>query len=58
MDPTFRELQERLAEIADLGRAAGVLGWDQRTMMPPRSGEARAEASPAYLGAKMESLRG
>ncbi len=44
MDAAFRELQERLAEIADLGRAAGVLGWDQRTMMPSRGGEARAEA--------------
>jgi carboxypeptidase Taq len=44
MDTAFRELQERLAEIADLGRAAGVLGWDQRTMMPPQGGEARAEA--------------
>ncbi len=44
MDTAFRELQERLAEIADLGRAAGVLGWDQRTMMPPQGAEARAEA--------------
>lgn len=44
MDASFRELKERLAEIADLGRAAGVLGWDQRTMMPPQGGEARAEA--------------
>jgi len=44
MDAAFRELQERLAEIADLGRAAGVLGWDQRTMMPRQGGEARAEA--------------
>jgi carboxypeptidase Taq len=44
MDAAFRELKERLAEIADLGRAADVLGWDQRTMMPPQGGEARAEA--------------
>ncbi|MBI4173015.1 MAG: carboxypeptidase M32 [Actinobacteria bacterium] len=44
MDTAFRELQERVAEIADLGRAAGVLGWDQRTMMPQQGGEARAEA--------------
>src|SRR4030095_12019266 len=32
-----------LAEISDLGRAAGVLGWDQRVTMPPRGTEARAE---------------
>jgi len=44
MDAAFRELKERLAEIADLGRAADVLGWDQRTMMPSQGGEARAEA--------------
>ena len=42
-------LRERLAEIADLGRAAGVLGWDQRVMMPPLGTEARAE-SLATLG--------
>jgi carboxypeptidase Taq len=37
-------LRERLAEIADLARAAGVLGWDQRVTMPPLGTEARAEA--------------
>jgi carboxypeptidase Taq len=37
------DLRVRLAEISDLGRAAGVLGWDQRVTMPPRGTEARAE---------------
>src|SRR5919108_4627754 len=37
------ELRERLAEIHDLGRVAGLLGWDERTMMPPGGGEARAD---------------
>lgn len=37
-------LRQRLAEISDLGRAAGVLGWDQRVTMPPRGTESRAEA--------------
>ena len=37
------ELKGRLAEVSDLGRAAGVLGWDQRVTMPPRGTEARAE---------------
>src|SRR5262245_53545147 len=36
-------LRTRLAEISDLARAAGVLGWDQRVTMPPRGTEARAE---------------
>jgi carboxypeptidase Taq len=38
------QLREHLAEIEDLRNAAGVLGWDQQTMMPPRGGPARAEA--------------
>ena len=42
-------LRERLAEISDLGRAAGVLGWDQRVTMPPLGTESRAE-SLATLG--------
>jgi carboxypeptidase Taq len=37
------DLRTRLAEVSDLGRAAGVLGWDQRVTMPPRGTEARAE---------------
>ena len=40
----LQDLRQRLAEIADLGRAAGVLGWDQRVTMPPRGTEPRAEA--------------
>jgi carboxypeptidase Taq len=40
----FTSLKERLAEVADLSRAAGVLGWDQRVTMPPKGAEARAEA--------------
>jgi len=36
------ELRTRLAEVSDVGRAAGVLGWDQRVTMPPRGTEARA----------------
>ncbi len=40
----LQALRERLAEIADVSRAAGVLGWDQRVTMPPLGTEARAEA--------------
>jgi carboxypeptidase Taq len=36
-------LREQLAEIHDLGRAAALLSWDERTMMPPGGAEARAE---------------
>jgi carboxypeptidase Taq len=43
MPTDMTELRARLAEIADLGRAAAVLAWDERTMMPPGGSEARAE---------------
>jgi carboxypeptidase Taq len=41
-DP-LAELKRRLAEIHDLGRAAALLGWDERTMMPPGGADPRAE---------------
>jgi carboxypeptidase Taq len=37
------ELRSRLGEIYDLSRAASLLAWDERTMMPPAGAEARAE---------------
>jgi carboxypeptidase Taq len=40
----FDRLRERLGEVNDLTKAATVLVWDQRVMMPPKGGEARAEA--------------
>jgi carboxypeptidase Taq len=39
----FDELRGRLAEIADLGKTAALLGWDQHVMMPPGGAELRAE---------------
>ena len=44
MDADLRALRERLAEISDLSRAGGVLGWDQKVTMPPGGHPARAEA--------------
>src|SRR5688572_21348638 len=43
MNAAFKELKQRLAEINDLGKARGILSWDQQTMMPPRGGAIRAE---------------
>ena len=43
MASPLAELRARLAEGADLRRAAGVLGWEQRVTMPPRGTEARAD---------------
>ena len=43
MSDALTELRERLAEIADLNAAGGLLGWDQQTMMPERAAPQRAE---------------
>jgi carboxypeptidase Taq len=43
-DPKCEQLRERLAETQDLTKAATLLFWDQRVMMPPGGAEARAEA--------------
>jgi carboxypeptidase Taq len=42
MENALKELRSRLAEIEDLSRAAGVLGWEQRVSMPPLGTPARA----------------
>ena len=69
MEADLRTLRERLAEISDLYRSMGVLGWDQRVMMPPGGNPARAEALATLgriahekftddeIGALLEKLR-
>ena len=69
-DPRFAELQQRLAEVTDLTKAATLLFWDQRVMMPPGGAAARAEAIGtvsslaqerfvnADIGRLLEELRG
>ena len=44
VERTSRTLRERLAEVSDLYRTMGVLGWDQRVTMPSGGTAARAEA--------------
>ncbi len=43
MSERFDELCERLGEIHDLEKAAGLLSWDEETKMPPTGADARAE---------------
>ena len=43
MESKFKYLKTRLAEIHDLGKAAGLLSWDQQTLMPAKGGAVRAE---------------
>jgi carboxypeptidase Taq len=66
----FEQLQERLAETQDLTKAATLLFWDQRVMMPPGGSDARAEAIATVtrlaqerfvtkdIGRLLEDLRG
>jgi len=44
MNSQFTELKTRLNEISDLGRAGGLMAWDQQTMMPAKGAAMRAEA--------------
>ena len=43
MASAIEQLRKRLAEIHDLGRAAALLAWDERTMMPPAAGPTRSQ---------------
>jgi carboxypeptidase Taq len=44
-NPNLDRLRELLREVDDLRKAATVLFWDQRVMMPAGGAEARADAS-------------
>jgi carboxypeptidase Taq len=44
------QLKQRLAEVHDLGRALGVLRWDQQVMMPAQGAAARSEAAATLSG--------
>jgi len=41
MNEKLDQLKEKLGEVADIGRAASVLSWDQQVNMPPGGHEAR-----------------
>ncbi len=43
MSEKLNQLYERLGEISDLGKAAGLFAWDMRTYMPPAGAEARSK---------------
>jgi carboxypeptidase Taq len=50
----FDELRDRLGEIQDLSRAASLLAWDERTMMPSAGAESRAETLATLAGVRHE----
>src|SRR5947209_17200109 len=44
MSNPLSQLRDRMAELSDLRDVGHLMHWDQQTMMPPRGGEARANA--------------
>jgi len=46
----FDRLLRRVRQVNDLGGAAGLLGWDQRTLMPPKGAPVRAERLATLAG--------
>jgi carboxypeptidase Taq len=43
MTEKLDQLKEKLGEVADIGRAASVLSWDQQVNMPPAGNEGRGQ---------------
>ena len=43
MSEKLEQLKEKLGEVADIGRAASILSWDQQVNMPPGGNEARGQ---------------
>ncbi len=43
MSDALAQLKQRLTKVTDLERVAGLLGWDQQTMMPAAGAEHRAD---------------
>jgi Zn-dependent M32 family carboxypeptidase len=43
----WNAFERRMHELYDLGGVAGVVGWDQQVMMPPKGAELRAQQSTA-----------
>jgi carboxypeptidase Taq len=52
----LEDLREQLAAISDLGRARALLGWDERTQMPPAGAGVRAEQVATLARIRHERL--
>lgn len=46
----FQKLLKRVQQVGDIGGAAALLGWDQRTLMPQKGGPVRAERLATLAG--------
>ena len=50
MTAEIQALKDYVGQISDLGRARALLAWDERTKMPPRGAEIRAEQLATLTG--------
>ena len=56
MNKAYREVEQHMRETSAIGSAAGLVGWDQETMMPPKAAGSRAEQSAALAGVIHEKI--
>jgi len=52
----YQKFQDLAGELADLGHAQGLLGWDQETYMPPKGTPRRARSLGTLAGIYHEKL--
>ncbi len=56
MSDAYETFTAKMAELADIGHAEGLLSWDQETYMPPRGAAMRARAQGTLAGLHHERL--
>ena len=56
MSEQMQALKSRLGTLADLDGATELAVWDQHSMMPPRGGQARAEALSTLASGRHEKF--
>ena len=50
MNKAYEMFMTHIAELADIGHAQNLIGWDQETYMPPRGVAMRARAQGTLAG--------
>ena len=52
----YESYAQRARELADIGHAQGLLGWDQEVNMPPKGALRRARSSGTLAGVRHQML--
>ncbi|MFT5087818.1 MAG: carboxypeptidase Taq [Candidatus Latescibacterota bacterium] len=56
MDKKYEAFLQRIQQLADLGHAQSLMGWDQETYMPPKGTQMRARAQGTLAGLYHEKM--